>query len=192
MFGKEKCKMLKEIRRRVAEANDIPLIIEECTHKGNCAGTCPRCESELRYLERELEARQRLGKTVALAALCAGLVTAVGCTSDAPAGPPADATGISVPPPVEEKGVEPSRDVVEGLMVPDTEALAGKIAYVPEDECPTDPEIVEPLGGDPNPDWEGEPAIPVKAGDEENPLPTAGMPPMADYVYGATPAEKDE
>ena len=77
-------------------------------------------------------------------------------------------------------------------MVPDTEALAGKIAYVPEDECPTEEEIVEPLGGYPAMDWEGEPAIPVKAGDEENLLPTAGMPPMADYVYGATPAEKDE
>ena len=80
MNGKEKCRILKEIRRRIADENDIPFVTEECTHKGNCRGTCPRCESELRYLEKQLERRTALGKTVTLAALCTGMaLTASGC-----------------------------------------------------------------------------------------------------------------
>lgn len=81
MLGKEKCKILKEIRRRIADENDIPWVTEECTHKGNCRGTCPKCESELRELERQLAARQALGKRVAVAALCAGMAfSSAGCT----------------------------------------------------------------------------------------------------------------
>ena len=81
MLGKEKCRILKEIRRKIADENDIPFVTEECTHKGNCRGTCPRCESELRYLEKQLERRTALGKTVTLAALCTGIVlTASGCS----------------------------------------------------------------------------------------------------------------
>ena len=80
MLGKQKCKILKEIRQRIADENDIPYVTRECTHKGECRGTCPKCESELRYLERELAKRQALGKRVAVAALCAGLAfSSVGC-----------------------------------------------------------------------------------------------------------------
>ena len=80
MTGKEKCKYLKEIRQRIADDNDIAYVTEECTHKGECRGTCPRCESELRYLERELEKRKRLGKRITVAGLAVGLaVTATGC-----------------------------------------------------------------------------------------------------------------
>jgi hypothetical protein len=56
--GKQICKILKEIRQRIAEENDIELITSECTYKGDCEGTCPKCEAELRYLEQELERRQ--------------------------------------------------------------------------------------------------------------------------------------
>ena len=81
MLGKEKCRILKEIRRKIADENDIPFVTEKCTHKGNCRGTCPRCESELRYLEKQLERRTALGKTVTLAALCTGIaLTASGCS----------------------------------------------------------------------------------------------------------------
>ena len=51
MNGKEKCRALKEIRRQIAEKNDIPYAVSQCTHQGNCKGTCPKCEAELRYLE---------------------------------------------------------------------------------------------------------------------------------------------
>ena len=55
--GKNICKHLKEIRKRIAEENDIPLEIKECTYKGECRGTCPRCEAEVRYLENALANR---------------------------------------------------------------------------------------------------------------------------------------
>ena len=73
MKGKNKCKILKEIRQRIADENDIPYVTRECTYQGECRGTCPKCEAELRYLEQELEKRRRLGKTVAVAAVAAGL-----------------------------------------------------------------------------------------------------------------------
>lgn len=77
MRGKEKCKALKEIRRQIAEENDIPYVVSQCTHQGDCKGTCPKCEAELRYLERELAIRQGLGKAVAVVGIstsvCAGL-----------------------------------------------------------------------------------------------------------------------
>ena len=50
-LGKHICKTLKEIRLQVAKANDIPYAPTECKHKGDCAGTCPKCEHELRYIE---------------------------------------------------------------------------------------------------------------------------------------------
>ena len=77
MTGKEKCKILKEIRREIAEKNDIEWIVSECGHKGECKGTCPHCESEVRKLERELEIRRRLGKTVALVGISAACMAAL-------------------------------------------------------------------------------------------------------------------
>ena len=43
-YGKEKCRILKEIRAEIARANDIEWVVSECKHKGNCKGTCPKCE----------------------------------------------------------------------------------------------------------------------------------------------------
>ena len=39
-------------------------------------GTCPKCEAEVRYLERELEKRQRMGKAAVVAGLSVGLLGA--------------------------------------------------------------------------------------------------------------------
>lgn len=81
MLGKSKCKILKQIRQKIAQENDIPLVTKECTYQGECSGTCPRCEAELRYLEQQLARRQQLGKTVTVAALSLGLVAgAAGCS----------------------------------------------------------------------------------------------------------------
>ncbi len=71
--GKNICKQLKEVRKRIAEENDIPLETEECTYKGECRGTCPRCEAEVRYLENALADRLRLGKVATVAGLALGL-----------------------------------------------------------------------------------------------------------------------
>ena len=74
--GKQTCKILKEIRKQIAEENDIELVISECTYQGDCKGTCPKCEAEVRYLERELEKRQRMGKAAVVAGLSVGLLGA--------------------------------------------------------------------------------------------------------------------
>jgi TonB family protein len=74
--GKQTCKILKEIRKQIAAENDIKLVIEECTYQGDCKGTCPKCEAEVRYLERELEKRQRMGKAAVVAGLSVGLLGA--------------------------------------------------------------------------------------------------------------------
>ena len=80
MRGKDKCKILKEIRQRIADENDIPYVTRECGFHGECSGTCPRCERELRYLEQQLERRRSLGKRVSVAALCVGMALAsAGC-----------------------------------------------------------------------------------------------------------------
>lgn len=71
--GKNICRQLKEVRRHIAEENDIPLEIEECTFKGECRGTCPRCEAEVRYLEKSLAERISLGKVATVAGLALGL-----------------------------------------------------------------------------------------------------------------------
>ena len=69
--GKQTCKILKEIRRQIAEANDIEFVTSECRYKGECLGTCPKCEAEVRYLEQQLRARSLAGKAVALAGISA-------------------------------------------------------------------------------------------------------------------------
>ncbi len=73
MKGKEKCKALKEIRKQIADENDIPFVVSQCTHKGECKGTCPKCEAELKYLERELAIKQELGKAVAIVGISLGV-----------------------------------------------------------------------------------------------------------------------
>jgi hypothetical protein len=65
MTGKETCKILKEIRQKIANENDIPFYTEECQYKGNCKGTCPKCEAELLYLEKELSKKRGLLNIVA-------------------------------------------------------------------------------------------------------------------------------
>lgn len=77
--GKQTCKILKEIRRQIAEANDIEYVTSECRYKGDCLGTCPKCEAEVRYLEQQLRARSIAGKAVTLAGISAGLILMSGC-----------------------------------------------------------------------------------------------------------------
>ena len=80
MNGKAKCKILKEIRQQIADSNDIPYVVSECRYQGDCKGTCPRCEEELRYLEAELKKRQAVGKAVVAVGIATTLaVGAVGC-----------------------------------------------------------------------------------------------------------------
>ena len=74
MKGKDKCKILKQIRQKIANENDIHYVTSECKHQGDCAGTCPKCEAELMMLEKELKKRQSIGKRVTVAGIAAALV----------------------------------------------------------------------------------------------------------------------
>lgn len=76
--GKIICAELKQVKRQIAESNGIKLDIPDCTYEGECKGTCPRCESEVRYLERELEKRMRLGKAAVVAGVALGLTACSG------------------------------------------------------------------------------------------------------------------
>ena len=116
--GKEVCKRLKQVRREIAEANDISLVQEECKHQGDCMGTCPRCEQEITYLTEQLSVRKRLGKAVSIIGIAAVTgtiaVTASSCNN----------TG------------EP---MIQGLMPPpDSLMLEGDIPDIESDTIPND------------------------------------------------------
>ena len=77
--GKSICNVLKTIRKQVADANEIKYESRECHHQGECRGTCPACEAEVRYLESQLNIRRQLGKAVAIMGISAGLSALVSC-----------------------------------------------------------------------------------------------------------------
>ena len=142
MLGKEKCRILKEIRQRIAEENDIPYVTRECHHQGACRGTCPRCESELRYLERQLALRASLGWRVSVAALCAGMaMTASGCTAADVIPLPHRGTELSGAVPYEQPTPTPEPEIYVEM---------GEVAW-PEETDPADvppPAETEPVEGE--------------------------------------------
>ncbi|MBR4146517.1 MAG: energy transducer TonB [Bacteroidales bacterium] len=144
--GKQTCKILKEIRKQIAEDNDINLVIEECTYQGDCQGTCPRCEAEVRYLERELEKRQRMGKVAVIAGMSLGtMLTASSCTHVVP--PP---TGI-VPNP---NAPECPNDSVPDDTIPDDAYLLEGDVLAPEPDSTEMDSDEDEFGR-----LEGEPAV---------------------------------
>ena len=98
--GRSTCKLLKDIRQQIADANGISYRPIECHHKGDCAGTCPACEEEIRYLERELKARKGNGFGMKVAGIAAGICATVmpmtaaaqAVKSDSTANPPVQTT----------------------------------------------------------------------------------------------------
>jgi TonB family protein len=79
--GKSICKVLKTIRKQVADANGIEYKPHECHHQGDCRGTCPACEAEVRYIQQQLDLRRQLGKAVAVVGISAGLAALTSCTN---------------------------------------------------------------------------------------------------------------
>ena len=75
--GKSTCKVLKEIRQKIANENGISYAPKECHYKGECKGTCPACETEVRYLEEELKRKRRNGFAIKLGGIAAGLCAMV-------------------------------------------------------------------------------------------------------------------
>ena len=98
--GKEVCLILKGIRQKIADANGISYQPKECHHKGDCTGTCPACEEEIRYLEGELKARKGNGFGMKVAGIAAGICATVmpmtaaaqAVKSDSTANPPVQTT----------------------------------------------------------------------------------------------------
>jgi protein TonB len=121
--GKQTCKILKEIRKQIADANDIEFITSECKYKGECLGTCPKCEAEVRYLEEQLNYRRKTGKAVALLGLSAGLFT-LSSAAELPATKiPDNSTHIEQTDSIIVKGVvkDHNKKLVEGAVVEDTQ-----------------------------------------------------------------------
>ena len=165
MKGKAKCKALKEIRKKIAQENDIEYIVSECTHQGECKGTCPKCEAEVRYLERELAIREKVGKAVAVAGVATMVMTSLSAcdsiTAKSHGGKGTEVTSTKGKGNKNKtsnfwrkfvKGSDPDEldgDIIDGEI---EEPLAGDVEYYPEDGdgCEPDPddtEIIE-LAGD--------------------------------------------
>lgn len=171
MRGKEKCKALKEIRRQIAEENDIPYVVSQCTHQGECKGTCPKCESELRYLERELAIRQGLGKAVAVAGISASVCAGLTACS------PVDAIRNAV------YGVEETAGAA--TLAADPEELSGDVQSVEswQEDLEGETEIGDPDGLMPEETEEaGEDNRPNEAGDPEDDIETGEVMPTEEFA----------
>ena len=77
--GKRTCNVLKAVRLQIAKANEIKYEPHECHHEGPCAGTCPACEAEVKYLEQQLVMRRMLGKAVVLTGIAASMTSLTAC-----------------------------------------------------------------------------------------------------------------
>ena len=138
-YGKEKCRILKEIRAEIAKANDIEWVVSECKHQGNCKGTCPKCEKEVRDLEAALAKREAMGKKVAVVGISAAISLSVtGCDPLV-----ATTNGDMGPPETQE-----TQAIAGGMPLPETEISDGEF-LVPETdtELPWKGEMI-PLPGE--------------------------------------------
>lgn len=80
--GREKCDKLREIRKKIADANDIEFEPAECHHRGPCLGTCPACDAEIRYLDRQLRLKKDRGERIILSGIAADDIIEAGCNID--------------------------------------------------------------------------------------------------------------
>ena len=137
--GKHICETLKSIRREIAEANEIDYQPTECTHEGDCAGTCPKCESETRWLERQLRSRQALGKAVTIAGLSVALGAMSSCHPKIfqPDGmimmPPENGNNISAPSSTSNGGnTPPSARITAASKTDQPVQLMGDVVHMPD------------------------------------------------------------
>ena len=117
--------MLKTIRKQVADANEIKYEPRECNYQGECRGTCPACEAEVRYIEQQLDVRRQLGMAVAIVGISAGLSAFTGCSNKAKK--------------VDSVSEEESKLTVGKVRVDTLERVDGDVVY----KSPVDTVIVE-------------------------------------------------
>ena len=145
--GKKTCKILKEIRQQIADKNDIEYITSECHFQGECLGTCPKCESEVRFLENELQKRKQLGKVATIAGISLGIAsTFSACNGTTQQNTPDNISPTEevlltdVPPPgiiaIEEVDSIPPPPVPPELLgiIIDPYPLTGDLVWEPSDE----------------------------------------------------------
>ena len=77
--GKSICASLKQVRKRVADSNGIVYAPKVCHFEGDCNGTCPACEAEVRYLEHQLDLLRKAGKAVTVMGVALGITLTTGC-----------------------------------------------------------------------------------------------------------------
>ena len=77
--GKRICETLKTIRKQIADANGIVYEPKKCNFKVECRGTCPACEQEVKYIEKQLNARRMLGKAVTIIGVSTGIAALSSC-----------------------------------------------------------------------------------------------------------------
>lgn len=80
--GRDKCDQLREIRKKIAQANGIKFEPAECHHTGPCMGTCAVCDSEIRYIDDELQKKKMRGEEIILTGLAADDIEQSGCNTD--------------------------------------------------------------------------------------------------------------
>ena len=145
--GKQICETLRGIRSEIARANEIEYTPRECHHEGDCAGTCPACESEMRWLEGQLSLRQSLGKAVTIAGLSLGMASLASCTACGGGGEqlqgevPLDTTEL-VCDSTQMDAIDGEPELLEGDVTPPTEGMVtrepAEVDGVPQHEDPSD------------------------------------------------------
>ncbi len=147
--GKRTCNVLKAVRLQIAKANEIKYEPHECHHEGPCAGTCPACEAEVKYLEQQLVMRRMLGKAVVLTGIAASMTSLTacgqnklpnGCENDTTitelAGDVADVDGLmEIPEPEVEEAVRGKMPAPVDTIRPinnDEKVLTGVVEYQPQ------------------------------------------------------------
>ncbi len=166
--GKRICSELKAVRRRIADENGIELHQDECKHTGDCLGTCPKCEAEVRYLEQALTHRIATGRAATVAGLTLSLAACGGtaeptltvdtplnvlpadttCGSDSLMNPETDVPCPDIPIPGDEEvivGFDEEFFDTEGIDMPNVDTVydeprnSDEEIYVFADEFPTFP-----------------------------------------------------
>lgn len=122
--GKNTCKILKQIRKQIAEANGIEYAVSECRYKGECLGTCPKCEEEVRYIEEQLNSRRILGKAVVLAGISMNVLSA-NATNVAPINEMENTESITVSDYLSTDSIQTKKDSE------DNHVLAGVVEQMP-------------------------------------------------------------
>ena len=84
----EKRQLLRQLRRTLAQRNDIPFLSSPEPCPDDCQGDCPVCRAELRWLETELNRRAAEGKAIRLCDAAPAPVAEIVTPAQAPAEEP--------------------------------------------------------------------------------------------------------